>query len=175
MSLKLCNAGIGKVTKVFFPTPAQTLKLRILARDFHLFIGIDPGVRTGFAAWDKKFKTLYVSTLQIHRALDDVIGRLQNFNAEDILVIVEDARQREYLPRERSNAEYRGKLMGAGSVKRDCTIWEDFLTDKKIPFQMLPPAAGRSKWSVQYFQSITKYKKPTSQHARDAAALVFGL
>lgn len=137
-----------------------------------IYIGIDPGDHTGIAVWDtdsKKF--LDIKTTQLHKALAIV----QSWNVTDyVRVIFEDARQRKYLPREKSVSEYRGKLMGAGSVKRDCTIWEEFLTDNRIPYDAIPPQRGATKWSQEQFQAVTGWKGRTSDHARDASILVFG-
>ena len=91
-----------------------------------------------------------------------------------VKVYFEDARQRKWLPKDTSSSEYRGHLMGAGSVKRDSVIWQDALTDWGIPFEMVPPRAGATKWDADTFARITGYKGRTSNHARDAALLVFG-
>ena len=91
-----------------------------------------------------------------------------------VKVYFEDARQRKWLPKDTSSSEYRGHLMGAGSVKRDSVIWQDALTDWGIPFEMVPPRAGATKWDADTFARITGYKGRTSNHARDAALLVYG-
>lgn len=144
------------------------------------YIGIDPGVHTGLAIWDSKTRRLELATtLAIHQALElvnelDLEARKYADEGESVKVIFEDARLRKWLPRERNISEYRGRLQGAGSVKRDCTIWEVFLQDKHIPFEAVAPAAGRTKWSEETFQRMTGYVGRTSNHARDAAVLVFG-
>lgn len=135
-----------------------------------IWIGIDCGSHTGFAVWDGKALT-ECSTLPIHRALFRVL-ELRNDN--DVTVVFEDARRRTYLPRERNVSEYRGKLMGAGSVKRDCAIWEDFCRDNGIDYIAVPPQAGLTKWPSDYFARVTGWKGRTSDHARDAALLVYG-
>ena len=137
-------------------------------------IGIDPGKHTGIAVWNTKGQHFfYIDTLFIHDALHYV----RSFSKEghdDVRVYFEDARRRQYLPKERNASEYRGKLMGAGSVKRDSVIWQDALTDWGIPFEMVPPRAGATKWDADTFARITGYKGRTSNHARDAALLVYG-
>ena len=137
-----------------------------------LYIGIDPGVNTGIAVWDSdKREFLTIGTKTILNAL---------FLCKEILyrevphIIFEDARQRKWLPRERNNAEYRGKLMGAGSVKRDCEIWEEFCQGYNIPYTAIPPRKGLTKWTPESFARLTGWKGRTSNHARDAAMLVFG-
>ena len=86
----------------------------------------------------------------------------------------EDARLRKWFPKERDNSEYRGRLMGAGAAKRDAKIWEEYLSDLAIPFERRKPEPGRTKWSEDYWKRITGYAGRTSNHARDAAILVFG-
>lgn len=138
-----------------------------------LFVGIDPGVHTGFAVWSSTAKTfLRVETLGITDALLAVLGYQEG--GAVMHVIFEDARQRKWLPREMSNSEYRGKLMGAGSVKRDCDIWEEFCKAHEIPFTAIPPRKGLTKWTPESFARLTGWKGRTSNHARDAAMLVFG-
>lgn len=138
-----------------------------------LVCGIDPGVNTGFAVWDTtRRQLLRVDTLRITDALLAVLA-LQEGGGE-IRVVFEDARLRKWLPREMSNSEYRGKLMGAGSVKRDCEIWEEFCTSEGIPFEAVPPRKGLTKWTAESFARVTGWNGRTSNHARDAAMLVFG-
>lgn len=135
-----------------------------------IWIGIDPGEHTGVAVWDtdqRAFRLL--ATLPLHKALNIV----REFSA-DARVVFEDARQRKWFPRERNASEYRGRLMGAGAAKRDARIWEEFLSDERIPFEAHKPEAGGTKWSADYFARITGYKGRCSEHARDAALLVFG-
>ena len=134
-------------------------------------IGIDPGKHTGLAVWNTKGQHFfYVATMPIHEALLYV----KRFSEGDTRVYFEDARQRHYLPRERSLSEFKGKAMGAGSVMRDSTIWQDALTDWGIPFEMVPPRPGMTKWDADTFRRVTGYTGRTSNHARDAALLVWG-
>lgn len=135
------------------------------------FIGLDPGKHTGFAVWVSTSRSFReVATLPIHRAMERVLALSQE---GPVVVVFEDARQRTWFPKERSNAEYRGHLMGAGAAKRDAQIWEDFLTDKGIPFEARKPRAGATKWNADYWAKVTGWTGRTSEHARDAALLVF--
>ena len=138
-----------------------------------IYIGIDPGVKTGVALWDgKEGALLYVYTLRI----DEAIALADSWHKYygDIKVIVEDARQRKWIPREKNLAEFKGRAMGAGSVKRDCQIWEDFLLAHGIKYEMVAPQQGATKWTADTFARITGYTGRTSNHGRDAAVLVFG-
>jgi hypothetical protein len=138
------------------------------------FIGIDCGKHTGFAVWDTISQSFWmVDTVPVHKALE-LVRKLDAFRAGQIKVYIEDARQRQWLPKDTSASAYRGHLMGAGSVKRDAVIWQDALTDWGIPFEMVPPRPGLTKWDAATFARVTGYKGRTSNHARDAALLVFG-
>lgn len=134
-----------------------------------IYIGIDTGTHTGLAVWDSEQQEfLEIHTLKIHQAMEIVVWYYQ-FTDHKCKVIFEDARQRTWFG-ERSNA----KLQGAGSVKRDSSIWEDFLKDWGIEYWAKPPQKGATKLSEQTFKAITKYQGKTSEHARDAGMLVYG-
>lgn len=133
-----------------------------------IVIGIDVGANTGFAVWsnlENEFKD--ISTLKIHQAFEKVIGYHQIYG-DDLFVRFEDARKRKWF-----GNTGREKLQGAGSVKRDSSIWEDFLKDNGIRYEAVAPARNKTKLSKEQFQRMTKYKGNTSVHGRDAACLVF--
>lgn len=133
-----------------------------------IWIGIDPGTHTGMAIWDsRKGAFLSLVTLPIHRALQVV----QYMTTEgDVKVVFEDARQRKWF----GEGDISAKQQGAGSVKRDCSIWEDFCNDYDIPFEARPPIKGATKVTAEYFKMISHYQGRTSSHSRDAAMLVIG-
>ena len=133
-------------------------------------IGIDPGTHTGVAVWDtREGKFLSLDTMPIHRAISKV-GFIAEIHKGDVQVVFEDARQRTWYGKGDTNA----KLQGAGSVKRDCSIWEDFCKDYGIPFWAKPPVKGATKVSADYFKMVSHYQGRTSEHSRDAAMLVIG-
>lgn len=137
-----------------------------------IWIGIDTGTHTGFAVWDDEQRELLeVDTLPIHKALTKV----QDYKSQghELFVIFEDARQRKWYGKG-SRESIEAKAQGAGSIKRDCCIWEDFLTDERIPFRAQPPIKGGTKLDNEFFRRVTKWKGKTSNHARDAVMLVFG-
>ena len=135
-------------------------------------IGIDCGVSTGICIWDRSRKAIEkLRTVKIHVAMEEV-RRLAI--TDDLFVRVEDARQRKWVPRYESESRERGRREGAGSVKRDAKIWEDFLTDLGVPFEMVAPKNNKTKVTAAYFKKLTGYMETCSQHARDAALLVYG-
>lgn len=163
----------------------QERQLRILRRDYDIIVGIDPGTETGIAVYHKAVKKLLmVQTLQIHQALV-IMEKLCNnclfpgigtrILPSRILVRVEDARLRKWIPPSKDEKANRGRNQGAGSVKRDCSIWEDFLTDYDIDFEMVAPATQRTKMKPDLFTKLTGWKERTSEHARDATTLCYGL
>ena len=135
-----------------------------------VLVGIDTGRHTGFAVWDTEKRQLdFVDTIPIHEAL----LRIWSQRHANVEVYFEDARQRKWYGT-RTAKEDRNKLQGAGSVKRDSTIWEDALKDWGIPFHAVAPKHNTTKMTPEFFRSITGWKGRTSEHSRDAAMLVFG-
>ena len=133
------------------------------------YIGIDPGVHTGIALWNSaggKFEE--IKCMPIHKAMTYV--RAMKVQGYDFQVRFEDARKRTWF-----GDAGREQLQGAGSIKRDCTIWEDFLTDEDIPFLPIPPKRNRTKLTRNAFDKLTGWRKATNEHGRDAAMLVFGI
>lgn len=136
-----------------------------------LLIGIDTGTHTGIAVYDTlKRKLIDVNTLPLHRALRLVLS----YNKENYLhVVFEDARKRKWIPNSGDPRKEAGRRMGAGAVKRDAAIWEEFLKDEGIPYTAQAPAKGATKWNAELFAKITGWRQRTSEHSRDAALLVF--
>ena len=133
-------------------------------------VGIDTGKHTGFAVWDTEKRQLdFVDTIPIHEAL----LRIWSQRHANVEVYFEDARQRKWYGT-RTAKEDRNKLQGAGSVKRDSTIWEDALKDWGIPFHAVAPKHNVTKMTPEFFRALTGWKGRTSEHSRDAAMLVFG-
>ena len=135
-----------------------------------IWIGIDPGTHTGLAIWDsEQSRFLVLATMSIHRALLLVHEMVVNRHS-DLQVVFEDARQRTWF----GKGDVSAKMQGAGSVKRDCTIWEDFCKDCGITYWAKPPTKGTTKVSSEYFKTISHWEGRTSEHSRDAAMLVIG-
>lgn len=142
-----------------------------------ILIGIDPGVKTGLALITRYDKEC--CSTSIHRAMKKVekiaFSNNQLDEPLDVLVVVEDARQRKWFG-SNSNA----KAQGAGSVKRDCKIWEDFLVELKDKnliqgFSLVHPMRGATKLNHSKFQMMTGITKRTNEHGRDAMMLIWGL
>ena len=137
-----------------------------------LVIGIDPGLHTGLAVWDTSSRQF----LEIRcSGIVDAMDYLDHLRSERGigLVVFEDARQRTWIPRERDLAQMKGRAMGAGSVKRDCSIWEEWCKARQVQYIASRPKNGMTKLTDAYFRGITGYDRRTNNHGRDAAMLVF--
>lgn len=139
-----------------------------------IVIGIDTGVHTGLCIYDSEERSIkQICCVGIVKALDIVGGYAERHAS--IKVYFEDARQRKWIPREQSFSEVKGRAMGAGSVKRDCQIWEEFLTDRRIPFEKVAPRCNITKLSAEQFCKLSGWTGRTNEHSRDAAGLILGL
>lgn len=141
-----------------------------------LIIGIDPGVHTGFAVWRITTRQLTVVTsVAIHEAMNIVQGRHADGRLHS--VVFEDARQRtgSFGLMDLKQAKFGAAVReGVGSVKRDCTIWHDYLTALGVKFEARKPSAGTTKWDAATFAKVTKWTGRTNEHGRDAAILIYG-
>lgn len=148
--------------------------LKVGMSERKIIAGIDPGVKTGLAIWDcveQEFSS--IQTVSIIEAMS--ILRKWDWMTDDLSQIwFEDARLRTWFPEVKDTPEDIKKLQGVGSVKRDCSIWQEFCEYHKIPYQAIKPAKGQTKWDSEYFKRVTGWKGRTSKDARDAAILVFG-
>lgn len=162
-----------------------------MAKEFDLHIGIDTGVNTGIAVWDKRRKMfIYLNTVDIRTAQDKILFYLSQ--GWRICVRIEDARRRYIGETEkqmyarfaqgdtRTTGEISAlKAQGVGAVKQHASIWEKFLKKQKIDCILVAPRQNMTKVSPEYFQSLTKIDsvkllgKGKAEHARDAAMLVF--
>jgi len=133
-----------------------------------IIIGIDPGTITGIAVWDilpQEFA--WITSEPIHIALV-IILEYHKIYGNDMLVRWEDARKRKWFGKNST-----AKIQGAGSIKRDCRIWEAFFADYKINNEPLDPKNLMTKLDEKAFRKITKWDKRTNEHSRDAAMMVF--
>ena len=139
-------------------------------KKFDLLIGIDAGTNTGFAVWNVPLQQFQlVETYKIHQALDKVKEYISS--GRSVKVVIEDARKRQWFDDKKNS---RAKLQGAGSIKRDCTIWEDFCKDIGVSYELIAPKHNVTKLDAKTFEAWTKYKGKTNEHNRDACMLVFG-
>jgi len=153
----------AKAQKLKQPPAAEPLR----AKKANVLIGIDPGTNTGCAV-KEGHKWQSVETLTIFEAINRVIEWKKSCDAHlwTMIVRIEDARKRTWFGK--SGAE---RWKGAGSIGRDCAIWEETLTALGIPFEMVHPKNVKSTTS-DGFKKITGWQGRTSIHAREAAWLL---
>ena len=135
-----------------------------------MIVGLDPGVHTGFAVWSRAEQRLTtVETLGITQAMT-LIRTMADAEALHS-VRFEDARLRTWF-----GARGREALQGAGSIKRDCSIWQEFLSGLVgVPFLPVSPQSKGAKLDAAAFKRLTGWQGRTSEHGRDAAMLVWGV
>lgn len=157
----------------------QTKLPHPLRERYDLAVGIDPGTSTGLAFAvpeddSRGYRWRELLTLPIHRALLQVYEELREVEGDAhrhrVLVVVEDARQIGGDPR---------KALGAGSVRRDSAIWADFLEDLRqdvdcLDYRLVRPSPRQlRKLTAEQLATYTGCTLKGSQHARDAAGLLF--
>lgn len=65
------------------------------------------------------------------------------------------------------------KAQGAGSIKRDAKIWEEFCEHYQVDYELIAPKDNITKLSREVFKEITGWTGRTSEHSRDATMLIF--
>ena len=139
----------------------------VIEKNNSVLIGIDPGTNTGIAVKERD-KFVSIETKTIFQAIEIVRAWEVRCLALDmpLFVTIEDARLRTYFGK-----SDREKLQGAGSVKRDCAIWQEVLEELSIPHRFVHPKNVKATTAKQ-FEQITGWTKQTSIHAREAAWLI---
>ena len=133
-------------------------------------VGLDPGVHTGMAIWSRTDRRLVdVQTTTITAAMS-MVKMMHDFGSLHS-VVFEDARLRTWF-----GTKGREALQGAGSIRRDCSIWEEVLSGLTgVPFKPVSPQSKGAKLNAAQFAKLTGWTGRTSEHSRDAGMLVFGL
>lgn len=139
-----------------------------------IFIGIDPGVHTGFAVSENGILTC-VDTMKACEAEKTVLN-IFSCSGGKIIVHVEDARLRAWFGgMDAKQKKYgAGVREGVGSVKRDCQRWHEFLAHHDIPHVLIAPKNNKTKMDAARFKRLTGWAERTNEHGRDAAMLVLG-
>lgn len=145
--------------------------------EYRYHIGIDAGKQTGIAVWDateKKFDQL--QTVDFWQVVDLLItGVDRRYCRTESVVWVEDPGLNRPVF-DKPGADNRRKTLhvaqAVGSVKRESELLIEGLNRYMYEVRAVRPSTG--KWTAKTFKKITGYPGRTSQHARDAAKLVFG-
>lgn len=129
-------------------------------------IGIDPGTITGCAVWDvekKEFESIFSGRIL------EVISKIEIYTVfGNNTFFIENPNLRKWYGKNSYS-----KLQGAGSIKRDYSIWVEWFTANNCKFIQLDPKHLNTKLPSLNFQKITGWKGKTNEHSRDAAMMVF--
>lgn len=123
-------------------------------------IGLDIGTNTGVAlAIDGVLKEVFSTT--ILGAFDYCLEH------KDATFRIEDARKLKF------DSGNKARLQGAGSVKRDANIWEEFMERHGLKYFLIDPRQNIKKVDAARFKKMTGWVARTNEHGRDAAMMVF--
>lgn len=131
-------------------------------------IGIDTGTKTGFAVWEDG-KLQVVESMTITQAMRKI---LTAYPYQTTKLYIEDARK--WIGFNGKTKSTDARLQGAGSVKRDASIWEDWCKENGYQAVFVKPMGKGLKKSAEDFKRITKWEGRTNEHSRDAAMIVYG-
>ncbi len=130
-------------------------------------IGIDTGVSTGVAVSINGVLER-VECMTITQAMNLVC----EYPKEKTTLYIEDARL--WIGFHGKTKKSDKRLQGAGSVKRDARVWEDWCAETGYSAYFIKPMGKGLKKSADEFKRITGWQGRTNEHARDAALIVFG-
>ena len=129
---------------------------------YYYIIGVDPGVETGFAVYCiSNMKLLKVCSMSQLEAFDEVMLWKERGK---IRVIVEDARLISGIA---------VRKVGAGSVRRSCQLWQDFLLKNGLDFSLERPKRHLTKLDADAFKRYTGWSESSNSHGRDAGMICY--
>lgn len=147
-----------------------------------ILVGIDPGANTGFAIWNKsEQKFINILTLSFWEAITHLkeLRTRHHLGLEKLEVFIEDVTQNKPIfhkdNRPKSGQAHDRISSNVGMNKRDCQLIIEWcqINDVKLT-KVRPTKKSFTKLSKEEFKKITGYEGMISEHARDAAMLVFG-
>ena len=151
----------------------------------NLFIGIDAGEHCGFAVWNKTLQHFHlIDTYTFWQCMDKIWGYYQIYikNKKELIIVIEDVTgNKPTFNRKNKNGEklsesiMRKISQNVGSVKRDTILITQWCEMKQIKvLKIVPKRNALTKLDAIDFKNRTGWDGRTSEHARDAAMLVFG-
>lgn len=152
----------------------KNMDIQLNMESKRFIIGIDGGLHTGVAVWDTtKKEFVHMKTVDFWIAYEWISS---SFSANETMVYVEDPSQNKPVWRRRGMKDYEfsKKCQSVGAVKRETTLLIKGLRIKGFQVKAIRPKKGSyTKMKADTFKKLTKCKMRSSQHARDAAMLVF--
>ena len=132
-------------------------------------IGIDVGIVSGFAVFDRGEKRLIqVTSLKLFMLLERIRAWANN---NEIRVYIENPNTyRRFKGNEKQNS---AKMAGSGAVKQTYKHIVELLEYDKIPFTPVSVIGTLKKLDAETFAKYTKWEGKTNEHGRDAAMIVF--
>ncbi len=136
-------------------------------------IGIDAGRHTGIALMNNDTgKVFGAQTLDFWRAHDFI---LDNYPPDFAEITIESLNAKGALYSRAFSATQSGRdrfAQNVGSVRRETSLLIERLQAKGYTVNLVKPVKG-GKWTQKQFEQATGLKIRTSEHARDAARILF--
>jgi hypothetical protein len=142
-----------------------------------IHIGIDPGVKNGFAVWDtEKQQFISITTICFWEAIETVFNYAKYKGYKNLIVFIEDSAGNKpiFQKLKTSNELCQNKIsQNVGSNKAYCNLMKQYFERHEIKYiATVPKKKNYVKNNPELFKKITGYTKRTSEHSRDAAMLV---
>lgn len=136
------------------------------------FVGIDPGINTGYAVYDAHLKEIVKMETTTFWSVFDLIETHYPFNT---VIVIETPKKTRLYARQDGLEGHRQRekvAANAGGNAREAELLADGLELSGYTVLRITPT--RHKLDAKEFARITKITKQTNQHVRDAVMLVFG-
>lgn len=144
-----------------------------------VYIGIDPGIHTGFALWDAKLGKLELQTLDFWQTVDAIhnANALYNDGVHVKLVVVIEAAWKINTTYGRYNGQSGERgiqriARNAGENHAHGKLIVEFCKRNGVEALLITP--NKRKMDAAQFALLTKHPGRTNEHVRDAAMLVWG-
>lgn len=132
-------------------------------------VGIDIGTKTGVSVYDYAADGL---VLCVTVDIDDAKALVKDIADKNSTLLVRLENVKGWKPFKGTPRDYT-RLAGAGSIKRDQSIWETFLKKHNIPYELIGLTDCVKKVSAETFKQITGWEGRTSEHSRDAGLMCY--
>jgi hypothetical protein len=137
-------------------------------------VGIDPGVNTGVAWYDREEKRVYdFGTSDFWKVYGDFANETA-WRFEVVVIIETPMKTRLYARQDVEQGQRRREKIAAnaGGNSREAELLADGL--EALGYEVIRQKPTRVKWDAEQLARFTGITKRTSQHARDAIALCYG-
>jgi len=141
-----------------------------------IYVGIDPGRKTGLAVYDSLTKRLELTTLDFWKLIDFFNNSIGLYSKSNFQVEIEDPTgNKPVFPKKLNHQSFRSALKIAQNVgmnKQEAVLIFEYLERKGVRFNKRTPGKESiTKINPKYFSEIFGEVR-CSEHARDAAMLI---